>query len=137
MRGHREGGLTARSKNFKMPFFKRYWKILSRGYSNGSRTSPFFSFLNISTNMVSRDIQNFSQNRPWQAGWLSNGKKFYLKLAQTCDEQRILAIAQSACLPWPISTKTLDASSNHICWDISKRNKNIGEHVLWSRDGMY
>ena len=29
-RGHREGGPTAYSKNFKVPFFKRYWKILSR-----------------------------------------------------------------------------------------------------------
>ena len=45
IRGHREGGPIARSKNFKTPFFKRYWKILSRGYSNGSRTSPFFFFL--------------------------------------------------------------------------------------------
>ena len=36
---------------------------------------------------------------------------------------RILAIAQSACLPRPISAETLDASSNHICWDISKRKK--------------
>ena len=42
VRGNREGGPTAHSKNFKTPFFKRYWKILSRGYSNGSRTSPFF-----------------------------------------------------------------------------------------------
>ena len=68
-RGHLEGGPTARSKNFKTPFFKRYWKILSRGYSNLSRTSPFFSFWNISTNMVARGIQSFGQNGLWLAGW--------------------------------------------------------------------
>ena len=44
-RGHREGGPTARSKKFKTPFFEIYSKILLRGYSNGSRTSPFFFFL--------------------------------------------------------------------------------------------
>ena len=44
-RGHREGGPIACSKNFKTPFFKRYSKTLLRGYSNGSRTSPFFFFL--------------------------------------------------------------------------------------------
>ena len=44
-RGLREGGLTACSENFKMPFFKIYWKILSKGYPNGSRTSPIFFFL--------------------------------------------------------------------------------------------
>ena len=45
MRGHRylSGHLT-RSKNFKTPFFKRYWKFLLGGYSNRSRTSPFLFF---------------------------------------------------------------------------------------------
>ena len=43
--GYHEGGLTARSKNFKTQFFESYWKILSRDYPNGSRTSPFFFFL--------------------------------------------------------------------------------------------
>ena len=38
-------------------------------------------------------------------------------------EKKILAVAQSACQPRPISAKTLDASSNHICWDILKRKK--------------
>ena len=38
-------------------------------------------------------------------------------------EKKILAIAQSACQPRPISAKTLDASSDRICWDISKRKK--------------
>ena len=43
-RGRREGGLTGFSKHFKTQFFKRYWKILLRAYSNRSRISPFFSF---------------------------------------------------------------------------------------------
>ena len=43
IRGHREGGPTARLKKFKTPFLKRYSKILLRGYSNRSITSPFFN----------------------------------------------------------------------------------------------
>ena len=66
--GRREGGHLGSAKKFKMPFFKIYFKILSRGYSNGSRTSPFFSFSNISTNMVARGIQSFGRNGPWLAG---------------------------------------------------------------------
>ena len=58
-RGHREGGLTARSKNFKTPFFKRYRKILSRGYTDRSRTSPFFFFLKYLNKCSQRDVQNF------------------------------------------------------------------------------
>ena len=38
---------------------------------------------------------------------------------------RILAIAQSACLPRPISAKTLNVSSDCICWDILKRKKLV------------
>ena len=55
--GHREGGLIARSKNFKTPFFKRYWKILLRDTPIGPEPHHFFSFWNISTNMVARGIQ--------------------------------------------------------------------------------
>ena len=43
-RGRREGGRLGSAKKFKTSFFKRYFKILSRGYSNGSRTSPIFFF---------------------------------------------------------------------------------------------
>ena len=39
-------------------------------------------------------------------------------------DSRILAIFRAACPPRPISAETLDASSDHICWDISKR-KNL------------
>ena len=43
-RGRREDGRLGSAKKSKTPFFKRYFKILSRGYSNGSRTSPIFFF---------------------------------------------------------------------------------------------
>ena len=56
--GHLEGRRLGLAKKFKMPIFRRYFKILSRG----SRTSLFFSFSNISTNMVARGIQSFGQN---------------------------------------------------------------------------
>ena len=45
IRGRREDGRLGLAKKSKTPFFKRYFKILSRGYSNGSRTSPIFFFL--------------------------------------------------------------------------------------------
>ena len=47
-------------------------------------------------------------------------------------EKKILAVAQSACQPRPISAKTLDASSNHICWDIWKRKKLVRFWTHWS-----
>ena len=47
-RGRREGGRLGLAKKFKTPFFKRYFKILSRGYSNGSRTSSIFFLFRIS-----------------------------------------------------------------------------------------
>ena len=38
---------------------------------------------------------------------------------------KILAIFWMACLPWPILAQTLNASSDCICWDISKRKKLV------------
>ena len=70
-RGHREGGPTARSKNFKTPFFKRYSKILLRGYSNGSRTSPFFFLFEKSQQIWLLEASKVSakMGRGWQADW--------------------------------------------------------------------
>ena len=70
MRGRRESGPTARSKNFKMPIFKRYWNILSRLYSNRSRTSPFFLF-EISQQIQLLETSKFLAQRGhgWQADW--------------------------------------------------------------------
>ena len=47
-------------------------------------------------------------------------------------EKKILAIAQSACQPRPILAKTLDASSDRICWDILKRKKLVRFWTYWS-----
>ena len=47
-------------------------------------------------------------------------------------DKKILAIAQSACQPRPILAETLDASSNRICWDISKRKKLVRFWTYWS-----
>ena len=47
-------------------------------------------------------------------------------------EKKILAVAQSACQPRPILAETLDASSNHICWDIWKRKKLVRFWTHWS-----
>ena len=39
----------------------------------GLKTTQFFSFQKISTNMVARGVPSFGQNGPRLAGWLSNG----------------------------------------------------------------
>ena len=50
----------------------------------------------------------------------------HLFITSLCKfEMKILAITQTACQPRPISAKTLDASSDRICWDISKRKKLV------------
>ena len=38
---------------------------------------------------VTRALQNLGRNGPLRAGRLSNGKYFFIKLAQTCDEQMV------------------------------------------------
>ena len=55
----------------------------------GLEPHQFFSFWNISTNTVARDVQSFGQNGPLLAGWLSYGQNFFLKFAQTLDEQML------------------------------------------------
>ena len=55
----------------------------------GPEPHHFFSFWNISTNMVARGIQSFGRNGPWLAGWLTNSQNFFLKFAQTWDEQML------------------------------------------------
>ena len=68
-------------KNLKTPFLigNRYW----------SKTSPKFFSKKIPTITVARAVQNLGRNGPFRAGWLSNGKNFFIKLAQTCDEQMV------------------------------------------------
>ena len=43
---------------------------------------------------------------------------------------KILVTAQSACQPRPITAKTLNVSSDHICWDILKRKKLGGFQTI-------
>ena len=78
-RGHRylSGHLT-RSKNFKTPFFKRYWKFLPGGYSNRSRTSPFFFLFQISQQIELLETSKIlaEMGRSWQADWAT--AKFFL-----------------------------------------------------------
>ena len=56
---------------------------------NGLKPTQFFSFQNISTNTVARDVQSFGRNGPWLAGWLSSNQNFCANLAQTCDEHML------------------------------------------------
>ena len=55
----------------------------------GPEPHQFFSFLNISTNMVARGIQSFGRNGLWPAGCLRYGQNFFVKFAQTCNEQML------------------------------------------------
>ena len=43
----------------------------------------------IPTITVARAVQNVGRNGPLRADRLSNGKNFFIKLAQTCDEQMV------------------------------------------------
>ena len=54
-----------------------------------SKTHPVFSFQNISTNTVARDVQSFGRNGLWLAGWLSSDQNFCANLAQRCDEHML------------------------------------------------
>ena len=64
-------GHLTRSKNFKTPFFKRYWKFLPGGYSNRSRTSPFFFLFQISQQIELLETSKIlaEMGRSWQADW--------------------------------------------------------------------
>ena len=73
----------ARRKNSKRHFLGDISKSFQEVTPIGPEPHQFFSFSNISTNMVARGIQSFGQNGPWLAGLLINGQIFFLKFAQT------------------------------------------------------
>ena len=79
----------ARQKNPKRHFFRAIGNSFHEVTWIGLEPHQIFSSCNISTNMVARGIQSFGQNGLWLAGWLSNGQKFFVKFAQTCDEQML------------------------------------------------
>ena len=73
----------------KRRFFQDIKNSFQWVIGNGLKPTQFFSFQNISTNTVARDVQSFGRNGPWLAGWLSNGLNFFVNLAQTGDEQTL------------------------------------------------
>ena len=84
----------ARQKNSKRHFLEDISKSFQEVTPMGPEPHQFFSFSNISTNMVARGIQSFGRNGPWLAGWLSKGKNFFVNLAQTLDEHLLKISAQ-------------------------------------------
>ena len=73
----------------KRHFFEDIWDSFNEGTHIGPEPHQLFSFWDISTNTVARDIQSFGQNGLWQAGCLSFGQNFFVKFAETCDEQML------------------------------------------------
>ena len=61
----------------KRRFFQDIKNSFQWVIGNGLKPTQFFSFQNILTNTVARDVQSFGQNGPWLAGWLSNGLIFF------------------------------------------------------------
>ena len=51
-------------------------------------TQNFFQ-KKIPTTMVAKAVQNLGRNGLLQAGRLSTGKNFFIKLVQTCDKQMV------------------------------------------------
>ena len=93
----------ARQKNSKRHFLRDISKSFQEVTPMGPEPHQFFSFSNISTNMVARGIQSFGRNGPWLAGWLSNGQNFFVNLAQTWDEEML-----------KISGRYLDSSLSNV-----------------------
>ena len=58
----------ARRKNSKRHFLGDISKSFQEVIPMGPEPHHFFSFSNISTNMVARGIQSFGRNGPWLAG---------------------------------------------------------------------
>ena len=55
----------------------------------------------------------------------------HLFITSLCQiDKKNLVPTQSACQPRPISAKTLNVSSDHICWDILKRKKLGGFQTI-------
>ena len=56
---------------------------------------------------------------------ISSWNFHHLFIMSLCkSDKKNFGIAQLACQPGPISSKTLEASSNRICSDVSKRKQN-------------
>ena len=77
----------AQSKISKRHFLKDNENSFLEVTLIGLEPHQFISYQDISTNRVTRGVQSFSQNGLWQAGCLKYGQNFFVKFAQTCDEQ--------------------------------------------------
>ena len=99
----------AQQKNSKRHFLEDISKYFQEVTPMGQEPHQFFSFSNISTNMVARGIQSFGRNGPWRASCLKDGQNFSLKFTQTCDEQmlKILRKYLHSCLSYNWMTKNL------------------------------
>ena len=69
--GHCEGGRLGLLKNFKTPYFGRYWKFLPRGDSYRSRTSPVFFLFEIFQQIRLLEASKVlaEMGHRWQAVW--------------------------------------------------------------------
>ena len=99
--------------NNRPPLSNWCW-CLPRG---GLLLQQIFSLLALNQTWIKISVWNFQDLFIWCL------RKF---------EKKILAVAQSACQPRPILAETLDASSNHICWDVLKRKKIVRFWTHWS-----
>ena len=70
-------------------------------------------------------LQQFFSHLALNQIWIEISAWNFQHMFITClrkFDKKILIIAQSACQLQPILAETLDASSNHICWDFFKKN---------------
>ena len=79
----------AQQKNLKCHFLKDIVKSFHEDAHIVLEPHQIFFFFNISTNTVARDIQSCGQNGPWLAGCLSYGQIFFVKFANSDDEQML------------------------------------------------
>ena len=73
----------------KRHFFQDIRNSIQLATDIGLEPNQNFFRKKIPTNTVARAVQNLGRNGPLRAGPLSKGKNFFIKLAQTCDEQMV------------------------------------------------
>ena len=79
-RGHREGGRLTHLKKFKTQFFRDIEDSFHEVTHLGLELHQFFSFQNISTNVVARAVQSYGRNGSWLASRLSQGQHFFCQI---------------------------------------------------------
>ena len=84
---HLDGRLVR--KIWKRHFFQDVQNFFQWVTGIGLEPNQNFVQKKIPTNTVARAIQNFGQNGPWLAGWLSNGQNFDVNWAKSPDEEML------------------------------------------------